>query len=170
MRFMMLVIPKGYATAAPSAMPDPKLVEKMMAYNKSLSEAGVLLALDGLHPPSTGSRVTFSGGKPTVTNGPFADAKEVLGGETHACRPIVASLVHQVSGNADPHHGALLPSTRASPTRRVIRSASRYSRSARAYLRDVPRRSRTAATVTLPSCFTTAITSETARLYACAER
>ena len=80
MRFMMLVIPKGYATAAPSAMPDPKVVEKMMAYNQSLSEAGVLLALDGLHPPATGARVTFQGGKPTVTDGPFANAKEVLGG------------------------------------------------------------------------------------------
>lgn len=80
MRFMMLVIPKGYATAEPGAMPDAKLVEKMMAYNKSLSEAGVLLGLDGLHPPSTGARVTFAGGKPKVTDGPFADAKEVVGG------------------------------------------------------------------------------------------
>ena len=80
MRFMMLVIPKGYATAAPSAMPDPKVVEKMMAYNKSLSEAGVLLALDGLHPPSTGARVAFQGEKPTVTDSPFANTKEVLGG------------------------------------------------------------------------------------------
>ena len=80
MRFMMLVLPKGYATAAPGAMPDAKLVERMMAYNKSLSEAGVLLALDGLHPPSMGSRVSFSGGKPTVTSGLAADAKEVLGG------------------------------------------------------------------------------------------
>jgi hypothetical protein len=80
MRFMMLVIPKGYATAAPGAMPDAKLVEKMMAYNKSLREAGVLLALDGLHPPSMGSRVAFAGVKPKVTDGPFADVKEVLGG------------------------------------------------------------------------------------------
>jgi hypothetical protein len=80
MRFMMLVIPKGYATAAPGTMPDAKLVEKMMAYNKSLGEAGVLLALDGLHPPSTGARVAFAGGKSKVTEGPFVDAKEVLGG------------------------------------------------------------------------------------------
>lgn len=80
MRFMMLVLPKGYATAAPGAMPDAKLVEKMMAYNKSLGEAGVLLALDGLHPPSTGARVAFAGGKPKVTEGPFADVKEVVGG------------------------------------------------------------------------------------------
>jgi hypothetical protein len=80
MRFMMLMIPKGYEKAAPGAMPDAKAVEAMMKYNESLRKAGVLLALDGLHPPSMGARVTFSGGKPKVTDGPFAEAKEVLGG------------------------------------------------------------------------------------------
>jgi hypothetical protein len=80
MRFMMLVIPKGYATAAPGAMPDAKLVEKMMAYNKSLADAGVLLALEGLHPPSMGARVTFSGGKAKVVQGAPADSREVVGG------------------------------------------------------------------------------------------
>ena len=80
MRFMMLVIPKGYETAKAGTLPDPKMVEKMMKYNESLQKAGVLLALDGLHPPSMGARVTFSGGKPKVTDGPFAEAKEVLGG------------------------------------------------------------------------------------------
>ena len=80
MRFMMLMIPKGYETAAPGAMPDAKAVEAMMKYNKSLQKAGVLLALDGLHPPSTGARVSFPGGKPKVTYGPFAEAKEVIGG------------------------------------------------------------------------------------------
>jgi hypothetical protein len=80
MRFMLLMIPKGYETAAPGTMPDPKAVAAMMKFNDSLQKAGVLLALDGLHPPSAGARVTFSGGKPTVTDGPFAEAKEVLGG------------------------------------------------------------------------------------------
>src|SRR5437588_11739481 len=80
MRFMMLMIPKGYEKAAPGAMPDPKAVAAMMKYNESLQQAGVLLALDGLHPPSMGARVSFSGGKPTVTDGPFTEAKEVLGG------------------------------------------------------------------------------------------
>ncbi len=80
MRFMMLVIPKGYEKAAPGAMPDAKLVAAMMKYNESLQKAGVLLALDGLHPPSMGARISFSGGKPTVTDGPFTEAKEVLGG------------------------------------------------------------------------------------------
>jgi hypothetical protein len=80
MRFMMLMIPKGYEQAAPGAMPDAKAVAAMMQYNESLRNAGVLLALDGLHPPSMGARVSFSGGKPKVTDGPFAEAKEVLGG------------------------------------------------------------------------------------------
>jgi hypothetical protein len=77
---MMLMIPKGYEQAAPGAMPDPKAVAAMMKYNESLQKAGILLALDGLHPPSMGARVSFSGGKPKVTDGPFAEAKEVVGG------------------------------------------------------------------------------------------
>jgi hypothetical protein len=80
MRFMMLMIPKGYETAAPGTAPAADAVAAMMKYNESLHKAGVLLALDGLHPPSMGARVTFSGGKPKVTDGPFAEAREVLGG------------------------------------------------------------------------------------------
>ena len=82
MRFMMLMIPKGYETAAPDAVRglDAKRVEAMMAYNKALQEAGVLLGLDGLHPPSRGARVSFAGGRAKVTDGPFAEAKEVVGG------------------------------------------------------------------------------------------
>jgi hypothetical protein len=80
MRFMMLMIPRGYEKAEPGAMPDAKAVAAMMKYNESLAKAGVLLALDGLHPPSMGARVSFSGGKPKVTDGPFAEAKEVVGG------------------------------------------------------------------------------------------
>jgi hypothetical protein len=80
MRFMLLMIPKGYEQAKPGTVPDAKAVAAMMKYNESLQKAGVLLALDGLHPPSMGARVSFRGGKPTVTDGPFAEAKEVLGG------------------------------------------------------------------------------------------
>ena len=80
MRFMMLMIPKGYEAAAPGTMPDAKAVAAMMKYNESLQEAGVLLTLDGLHPPSMGARVSFPDGKPQVANGPFPEAKEVLGG------------------------------------------------------------------------------------------
>jgi hypothetical protein len=81
MRFMMLMIPGGYEKAPPGQMPDRKAIETMVKYNEELQKAGVLLALDGLHPPSMGgARVSFSGGKPRVTDGPFAEAKEVLGG------------------------------------------------------------------------------------------
>jgi hypothetical protein len=80
MRFMMLMIPKGYESAEAGTMPDPEAVQRMMEYNKELQEAGILLALDGLHPPSMGARVSFQGGKPSVTDGPFAEAKEVVGG------------------------------------------------------------------------------------------
>jgi hypothetical protein len=80
MRFMMLMIPKGYEKAAPGTMPDPAAMEVMGKYNETLQKAGVLLALDGLHPTSMGARVSFSGGKAKVTDGPFAEAKEVVGG------------------------------------------------------------------------------------------
>ena len=80
MRFMMLMIPKGYEKAEPGKMPDAQAVAAMMKYNESLQKAGVLLALDGLHPPSMGARISFPGGKPTVTDGPFTEAKEVVGG------------------------------------------------------------------------------------------
>lgn len=80
MRFMMLMIPKGYETAAPDVELDPARVTEMMKYNEALQQAGVLITLDGLHPPSVGARVSFEGGKPLVTDGPFAEAKEVLGG------------------------------------------------------------------------------------------
>ena len=80
MRFMMLMIPKGYESAKPGTVPDPKAVAAMMKYNEALQKAGVLLALDGLHPPSMGARVSFAGGKAKVTDGPFTEAKEVVGG------------------------------------------------------------------------------------------
>jgi hypothetical protein len=80
MRFMMLMIPKGYEAAAPGTMPDPEAVAAMMKYNEALKDAGVLITLDGLHPPSMGARVSFASGKPVVTDGPFTESKEVLGG------------------------------------------------------------------------------------------
>jgi hypothetical protein len=80
MRFMMLMIPKGYETATPGTLPEAAAVASMMKYNESLQKAGVLLALDGLHPPSMGARVSFPGGKAVVQDGPFAESKEVVGG------------------------------------------------------------------------------------------
>ncbi len=81
MRFMMMIIPKGYESAPPQPIiPDGARLDAMTRYNESLRKAGILLALDGLHPPSMGARVSFAAGVPTVRDGPFAEAKEVLGG------------------------------------------------------------------------------------------
>ena len=80
MRFMMLMIPTGYEKAPANASPPAEAVDVMMKYNESLRKAGVLLSLDGLHPPTAGVRLSRAGGKLKVTDGPFAEAKEALGG------------------------------------------------------------------------------------------
>lgn len=80
MRFMMLMLPAGQREAAADARPSAEAVQKMMHFNKSLQEAGVLLALDGLHPPATGVRVSAVNGKINVVDGPFGESKEVVGG------------------------------------------------------------------------------------------
>ena len=81
MRFMMIMFPGGYGKAKAGTVPDLKDIETMRKYNEQLQQAGVLLALDGLTPPATMSaRVTFKGGKSRVTDGPFTEAKEVVGG------------------------------------------------------------------------------------------
>ncbi|MCC5779113.1 YciI family protein [Nitratireductor sp. B36] len=80
MRYMMLMIPKGYETAGPELDLPADAVAKMMAYNEELRADGVLEALEGLHPPSAGARVSFASGEPVVIDGPFIEAKEVLGG------------------------------------------------------------------------------------------
>jgi len=81
MRFMMIQFPKEYKTAKPGWTPDLKSIETMRKYNEQLGKAGVLLALDGLTPPSTMSaRVTFKSGASKVTDGPFTEAKEIVGG------------------------------------------------------------------------------------------
>ena len=81
MRFMMIMIPEVYGKPIPpDFMPDMEAVKEMGKYNEALQKAGVLLALDGLTPPSAGARVSFAGGKAKVTDGPFAEAKEAIGG------------------------------------------------------------------------------------------
>jgi hypothetical protein len=77
---MMMVIPRGYESASADAVPTAEAVAKMMEYNKALQSAGILLALEGLLPPATGARVSFVGGKATVTDGPWPEAKEAVGG------------------------------------------------------------------------------------------
>jgi hypothetical protein len=78
MRFMMIMIPNIPDEA--DWGPSPEAVSAMSRYNEELAKAGILLSLDGLHPPGKGARVSFSGGKANVTDGPFAEAKETIGG------------------------------------------------------------------------------------------
>jgi hypothetical protein len=87
MRFLMMMIPRVYQPDTPAAeragegfAPPADAVAKMMKFNEELAKAGALLALDGLHPVAKGARVSFKGGKAKVTDGPFIESKEVLGG------------------------------------------------------------------------------------------
>ncbi len=79
MRFMVIVKATP-ETEKEGALPDPQLLLEMGKYNEELSKAGVLLALDGLHPSSKGARVKFSGKSRTVIDGPFTEAKELIAG------------------------------------------------------------------------------------------
>ena len=87
MRFMMFMIPPEYQASAPADKkagkdfaPPAEAVEAMTRYNEELAKAGVLLSLDGLHPLLKGARIKFHGGKQIVTDGPYIEAKEVIGG------------------------------------------------------------------------------------------
>ena len=80
MRFMVMMIPGARDRVEAGEMPSPKLIEAMMKYNADLAKAGVLLALDGLHPTSKAARLSFKGGRPTVKDGPFTEARELIGG------------------------------------------------------------------------------------------
>ncbi len=85
MRFMMLMIPNVYQGAQGKNVgadftPSAEGVQRMDKYNEELAKAGALISLDGLHPPATAARVSFWAGKAKVTDGPFAESKEVLGG------------------------------------------------------------------------------------------
>jgi hypothetical protein len=77
MRFMMVMMPD---VTDEDWTPTPEAIAEMSKYNEELTKAGILLALEGLQPPSKGARVSFAGGKPTVTDGPFTEAKELIGG------------------------------------------------------------------------------------------
>ena len=78
MRFMVLV--KADENSEAGVMPDKDILTKMGQYNEELAKAGVMLAGEGLHPSSKGARVRFSGDKRTVTDGPFAETKELVAG------------------------------------------------------------------------------------------
>jgi hypothetical protein len=87
MKFLMMMIPRVYQPDTPAAeragegfTPPADAVAKMMKFNEELAKAGALVALDGLHPIAKGARVSFTGGKPIITDGPFVESKEVIGG------------------------------------------------------------------------------------------
>ena len=79
MRFIAMVMPRADESAARD-VPSEEAAAKMTTYHKALQKAGVLLARDGLFPASTGARISFADGKATVTEGPFPEAKEAIGG------------------------------------------------------------------------------------------
>jgi hypothetical protein len=78
MRFMVLV--PGSRESEAGAMPSTEELEAMRKYNEELTNAGVMLAGDGLHPTSKGAKVRFSGRERTVIDGPFTEAKELVAG------------------------------------------------------------------------------------------
>ena len=78
MRFMVIV--KANAESEAGKMPTEEMLTKMGKFNEELANAGVMLAGEGLHPSSKGVRIKFSGGKTTVTDGPFAETKELIAG------------------------------------------------------------------------------------------
>ncbi|MDH6122623.1 hypothetical protein ABH930_004026 [Kitasatospora sp. GAS204A] len=78
MRYMMIV--RADENTESGVLPPPEVFEEMGRYNEELVKAGVLLAADGLHPSSKGFRVSWPGGKPKVTDGPFTEAKELIAG------------------------------------------------------------------------------------------
>jgi hypothetical protein len=83
MQFMMLMIPAVYRdnkVLDAGFVPDPQEMDEMGRFNEELGKSVKILSLNGLHPLNAGARVSFGKGKPTVTDGPFVEAKEVLGG------------------------------------------------------------------------------------------
>lgn len=80
MRFM--IIRKADKNTEAGVLPSEELLNAMIQYNEELVKAGVMLAGEGLHPTSRGARIKFSGGKPTIIDGPFVEAKELIAGFT----------------------------------------------------------------------------------------
>ncbi len=78
MRFMVIV--KANKDSEAGVLPDKKILTEMGKYNEELSKAGIMLAGEGLQPSSKGVRVKFSGGKPSVIDGPFTETKELVAG------------------------------------------------------------------------------------------
>ena len=80
MRYLMMVILPAGNDYEKGAFPTPELVAEMTKYNEEMAKSGVLLSLDGLHPTSKGARIETRDGERFVTDGPFAESREVIGG------------------------------------------------------------------------------------------
>src|SRR6516162_4184036 len=103
MRFMVIVKANSENEGAP---PDPQLMADMNKFNDELLEAGVLLGYDGLYPSSKGARVHFSGKKRTVTDGPFAESKELIAGFWFWQVKSLEEAIEWVKRCPNPHEGA----------------------------------------------------------------
>jgi len=119
MKFMMLMIPAVYygnKKLDPNFTPDPKMIEKMTKYNEELGKVFKIIDLNGLHPLTTGARVSFTKGKTTVTDGPFIETKEVLGGYWMLEAPSKEEVVKWAKNV--PHRKAILLKSGKFPTSR----------------------------------------------------
>lgn len=104
MRFMVIV--KATEESEAGAPPSPELLEAMTEYNEKLVAAGIMKAGDGLHPSSNGVRVTFSGDQRTVTDGPFAETKELVAGFWIWEIGSLEEAIEWVKRCPDPHPGS----------------------------------------------------------------
>ena len=80
MRFMIIRMADEQTEAG--EQPPIEAIEQMVRYNEELAKAGVLVATEGVHPSVDGARISFKAGKPTITDGPFAEVKELIAGFT----------------------------------------------------------------------------------------
>ena len=104
MRFMVIV--KATEESEAGAPPSPEMLEAMTEYNEKLFEAGIMKAGDGLHPSSSAVRVTFSGDQRTVTDGPFAETKELVAGFWIWEIGSMEEAIEWVKRCPDPHPGS----------------------------------------------------------------
>ena len=93
-----LVIRKADAETEAGVMPTAKIIDDMMAYNAKLVERGVMDSGAGLLPSSKGARVSFSGGKPTVIDGPFTEAKELVAGFSVVTASSLVKVIEMIKG------------------------------------------------------------------------
>jgi len=104
MRFMIIV--KATEESEAGGPPSPEMLEAMTAYNEKLFEAGIMKSANGLHPSSKGVRVTFAGDQRTVTDGPFAETKELVAGFWIWEIGSAEEAIEWVKQCPDPHPGS----------------------------------------------------------------